>query len=209
MPSYAGTSEKGLEQLLAKGKEGGGNHLVGRALNRRSEADSEGALAYYAFKKGLGENLARKVEPPADLTDEQILHALEKGADWLQRTSTRLRSLRQIFSSGPGKRSQDLSGRWRLGGGCRRGDAAAISFAPQGKEMVGRGGQTSTQIVVLTDPPQSYTIVPLGVSDHKDSGHWDDQADKLFSRSRAAPTYFLNRAELVKHVTATKRLSCD
>src|SRR6266404_1556078 len=53
--------------------------------NRRSDANSEGALAYYAFKKGLGENLARKVEPPAVLTDEQILHALEKGADWLQK----------------------------------------------------------------------------------------------------------------------------
>src|SRR5436309_1826754 len=104
----AGTSEKGLEQLLAKVKEGGGNHLVGRAM-----------------------------------------------------------------------------------------------------EPVKRGGQTSTQIVVLTDPPQSYTIVPLGVSDHKDSGHWDDQADKLFSKSRAAPTYFLNRAELMKHVAETKTLSCD
>ena len=52
--------------------------------NRRSDADSEGALAFYAFKKGLGESLARKFEPPVDLTDEQVLTALDKAADWLQ-----------------------------------------------------------------------------------------------------------------------------
>src|SRR5436189_735532 len=40
--------------------------------NRRSDADSEGALAFYAFKKGLGE-AARKVDPPLDMTDEQLL----------------------------------------------------------------------------------------------------------------------------------------
>ena len=82
----------------------------------------------------------------------------------------------------------------------------AISFGVVGKEMVGAGGQTSTQIVVLTNPPKSYAIIPLGESDHKDSGHWDDQAEKLFSKSKAAPTYFMDRNELMKHVTAKKVL---
>ncbi|HSF25541.1 MAG TPA: penicillin acylase family protein, partial [Blastocatellia bacterium] len=74
------------------------------------------------------------------------------------------------------------------------------------KEMVGQGGQTSTQIVVLTNPPQSYAIIPLGQSDHKESGHWDDQAEKLFSKSKAASSYFLDKAGLMKHVTAKKVL---
>jgi hypothetical protein len=82
----------------------------------------------------------------------------------------------------------------------------AIGFNKAAKEMVGRSGQTSTQIVIMTDPPESYTVVPLGASDHKESGHWDDQAEKLFSKSRATPTYFMNRKELLKHVTATKVL---
>ena len=82
----------------------------------------------------------------------------------------------------------------------------AIGFQRAGNEMVGHSGQTSTQIVIMTDPPESYTVVPLGVSDHKESGHWDDQAAKLFSKSQAVRTYFLNRAELLKHVTATKIL---
>jgi hypothetical protein len=72
--------------------------------------------------------------------------------------------------------------------------------------MVGVGGQTSTQIVILTNPPKSYAIIPLGESDHKESGHWDDQAEKLFSRSKAAPSYFLDKSELMKHVTAQKVL---
>ena len=82
----------------------------------------------------------------------------------------------------------------------------AISFGPVGKEMVGAGGQTSTQIVVMTNPPKSYAIIPLGESDHKESLHWDDQAEKLFSKSKAAPTFFMDKNELMKHVTAKKVL---
>jgi hypothetical protein len=73
--------------------------------------------------------------------------------------------------------------------------------------MVGHSGQTSTQIVILTKPPQSYMVIPLGESDHKESGHFDDQAEKLFSKSRVKPTYFANRKELEKHVTARKELT--
>ena len=82
----------------------------------------------------------------------------------------------------------------------------AISFRPVGAEMVGAGGQTSTQIVILTNPPKSYAVIPLGESDHKESGHWDDQAEKLFSKSKAASSYFLDRAGLMKHVTSKKVL---
>ena len=62
-------------------------------------------------------------------------------------------------------------------------------------------------VVILTKPPQSYMVIPLGESDHPDSGHFDDQAAKLFSQGKAKPTYFLNRKELEKHVTATKELT--
>jgi hypothetical protein len=84
----------------------------------------------------------------------------------------------------------------------------AISFspAPDGKSMIGHGGQTSTQIIVMTDPPKSYAVIPLGESDHKESGHWDDQAEKLFSRAQAAPSYFLDEQGLREHVTSTKVL---
>ncbi len=178
--------------------------------NRRSDSDSEGALAYYAFKKGLGGNLTRKVEPPADLTDEQALNGLDKAADWLK---TKFGSPHvpygKYFRVGRqgGKRTWPLSGGSVIEAGMAT--VRATSYGPVGNEMVGRGGQTSTQIVILTDPPESYTIVPLGASDHPESGHWDDQAEKLFSKGRAAPTYFMKRDQLLKHVTSTKTLNYD
>lgn len=176
--------------------------------NRRSEANSEGALAFYAFKKGLGENLAKKVDPPADLTDEQILSALDKAADWLQKNFGALRvPYGKYFRVG----RQGGNRTWPVGGGsvsdAGMATPRAIGFNPVGKELVGRSGQTSTQIVIMTDPPESYTVVPLGASDHKESGHWDDQAEKLFSKSQAVRTWFMNRTELVKHATATKILN--
>jgi hypothetical protein len=49
-------------------------------------------------------------------------------------------------------------------------------------------------------------VIPLGESDHPESGHFEDQAEKLFSKSLVKPTWFLNRAELEKHVTQRKEL---
>jgi acyl-homoserine-lactone acylase len=172
--------------------------------NRRSDADSRGALAYYAFKQGLERKLSSAVEPPSGLSDADIVSALRKGAEWLKDNTGSLEANYGDYFR-VGRQGGDRT--YPVGGGsvANAGMATvrAISFQKVGKEMVGRGGQTSTQIVVMTDPPESYTIVPLGVSDHKDSGHWDDQAEKLFSKSKATPTYFMNRSELLKHVTAT------
>ncbi len=179
--------------------------------NRRSDADSEGALAFYAFKKGLGGSLSPAVDPPATLTDEVVLAGLTKAAEWLRTNFGELRvPYGRYFRVGRrgGKQTWPVGG-GSLGGGQNAVGMAtprAISFTAAGKEMVGVGGQTSTQIVVLTNPPQSYAIIPLGMSDHPDSLHWDDQAEKLFSKSKAASSYFLNRRELLKHVTAKKVL---
>ena len=175
--------------------------------DRRSEADSEGALAYYAFKRGLDEDIRRNVEPPSDLGDKEVFLALGKAAEWLKSNFDSLHvQYGKYFRVGRegGERTYPVGG----GSVSDAGMATprAIGFNKVGKEMVGRSGQTSTQIVVMTDPPESYTIVPLGVSDHKESSHWDDQAEKLFSKSKATPTYFMNRAELLKHVAATKTL---
>jgi acyl-homoserine lactone acylase PvdQ len=175
--------------------------------NRRSDADSEGALAFYAFKKGLGADLAPKYNPPPDVLDEQLLDGLNKAAEWLKANFNSLRvPYGRYFRVG----REGGSRTWPTSGGsvsdAGMATTKATGFSKVGNEMVGRSGQTSTQIVIMTDPPESYTIVPLGVSDHKESGHWDDQAEKLFSKSKANPTYFLRKKELLKHVTTTKVL---
>ncbi|MFV1967897.1 MAG: hypothetical protein ACC628_20895 [Pirellulaceae bacterium] len=48
--------------------------------------------------------------------------------------------------------------------------------------------------------------MPLGQSDHPDSPHYDDQAEKLFSQQKMKPTYFLDKQELLRHVESTTEL---
>ena len=179
--------------------------------NRRSDAESEGAMAYYAFKKGLGPDLAKQYDVPASINDEQLIVAVKRASAWLKEN---FGSLRVPYGSyfRVGRQGGDKT--WPVGGGSLNGGVnnvgmatpRAISFTAVGREMVGVGGQTSTQVVVLTNPPKSYAIIPLGESDHKESGHWDDQAEKLFSKSKAASSYFMDKAELMKHVKAKKVL---
>jgi acyl-homoserine-lactone acylase len=177
--------------------------------NRRCDADSSGALAYFAFKRALGKDLGSNVEPPSGLQDGPILEALRQGAAWLRSSFGSLEvPYGRYFRVG--REGSDRS--WPVGGGTLKDQGMAtpraISFAPSpnGKSMIGHTGQTSTQVIVMSDPPRSYAIIPLGESDHKDSGHWDDQAEKLFSKAQAAPTYFLDERALLEHVTSTKVL---
>jgi acyl-homoserine lactone acylase PvdQ len=178
--------------------------------DHRSDPDSRGALAYYAFKRALVKDLGERIEPPAGLTDAQVIEALDKAAGWLK---SRFGELAVPFGRyfRVGRRGSDRS--WPVGGGAlhEAGMATprAIGFEPShdGKSMIGHSGQSATQVVIMTDPPESYAILPLGESDHKESGHWDDQAEKLFSKGKALPTYFLRPEELMRHVTSTKVLN--
>jgi acyl-homoserine-lactone acylase len=177
--------------------------------NRRCDADSTGALAYYAFKNALGKDLGAKVEPPAGLEDEAILAALARGASWLRSSFGSVEvPYGRYFRVG--REGGDRS--WPVGGGTLKDQgmatprAISYSSAPDGKSMIGHGGQTSTQVIIMTDPPKSYAVIPLGESDHKESGHWDDQAEKLFSKAQAAPSYFLDEPALREHVSSTKVL---
>jgi len=175
--------------------------------NRHSDADSAGALAFYAFKRSLPREIARRPEPPDALADGVVARALADGSTWMQRTFGSVRvPYGQYFRVG----REGGTKSWPIGGGNPRDVGMAtprnLSFRPDGKQMVAVGGQTATQIVVLTNPPESYSISPLGHSDRKDSGHWDDQAETLFSRSQTAPSYFMRKAALLEHVTRTQTI---
>ncbi|MFB3826408.1 MAG: penicillin acylase family protein [Bryobacteraceae bacterium] len=173
--------------------------------NRRSDADSRAALGFYLFKTALGQ-AGRAIEPTA-VTPEQIRDALRKAQERLNGEFGPQAVFGTLFRVG----RQGTGRTWPVGGGSltEAGMATprAIGFSRVGREMVGRSGQTSTQIVILTRPPSSYMVIPLGESDHPDSPHYDDQAAKLFSKSRAKSTYFLNRRELEKHVTSRRELT--
>jgi acyl-homoserine lactone acylase PvdQ len=176
------------------------------AWNRKADADSRGALAFFAFKTSLPGRVGREMVPPASLTDEAVREALDAAARRLRTEAPPDATWGSLFRVG----RTGGSGSWPVGGGSvtEAGMATprAISFRRQGAQFVGHSGQTSTQIVILTKPPQSWSVIPLGESDHPESGHFEDQAEKLFSKSLVKPTWFLNRAELEKHVTQRKEL---
>jgi len=175
------------------------------AWEHRSDANSHAALAFYLFKTALGE-AGRAVDPPNTLSDNAVRSALFKAEQRLDREFGPDAVFGTLFRVGRegGLRTWPVSGGTLVEAGMAT--PRAISFVKVGNRMVGHSGQTSTQIVILTKPPQSYMVIPLGESDHPESGHWDDQAEELFSKSQAKPTYFANREELEKHAKRTEGL---
>ncbi|MFO0946261.1 MAG: penicillin acylase family protein [Planctomycetota bacterium] len=176
--------------------------------NRRCDPDSTGAIAYRYWKDEMNDQvkLADKAgfPPPKSVQDEELLVALEKGTEKILKDFGRVNvAYGDVYRVG--RRGMDRD--WPVGGGSVQGLATprAISFSEKegSKEQLGRGGQTSTQIVLLTKPPQSWTVLPLGQSDRPESKHLDDQAEKLFSKGAMKPTYFLNKA-LDKHVKSSR-----
>jgi acyl-homoserine-lactone acylase len=190
--------------------------------NRRCDAGSVGAIAYrYWFdeldgkvmagdkaKLGKAMTAARAgLPPPDDITDQTLVDALTKGGTKLLKDWGRLEvKYGEVYRVGRKGGKQT----WPVDGGTVPGMATprAIGFQlqPDGKTYVGQGGQTSTQLVQLTNPPRSWTFLPLGESDDPASKHFDDQAEKLFGPRKLKPTYFLQREELERVAESRKVL---
>jgi acyl-homoserine-lactone acylase len=171
--------------------------------NRRADADSVGAVAYRFWFDELGAKAmltARAgMPPPEDIGDEPLVKALTTGGRKLLQLWGRLDvKYGTMYRVG----REDGKKTWPVGGGSVFGLATprAIGFELQkdGKTYLGRGGQTSVQLVQLSSPPKSWTLLPLGESDDPASPHFDDMAEKLFSPGKLKPTYFLQRQQLEK-----------
>ena len=173
--------------------------------NRRAETESRGALAFYLFKMALEEDSAA-LEPPASLSDDRLRSALRKAQDRLETEfpvdagwGTLFRILREN-----GKRS------WPVGGGtvtvAGMATPRAIGFRRPGTQMLGHSGLAMLEVVEFSKPVRSTIMTPFGESDSPESPHFDDQARELFSRSRAAPTWFSDRKNLEKHSKDRKQL---
>jgi len=175
--------------------------------NRRCDAEATGAIAYKYWKQAMGDDVKQAdrvgLPPPEAITYAILITKLAEAADKLQSDFGRF-DVRYGAVYRVGRKGSDLT--WPVSGGSADNIATprAISFdpIPGTKTFLGRGGQTSTQVVLLTKPPQSWTLLPLGESDHADNPHYQDQAEKLFSKSKMKPTYFLDKNELLKHVEA-------
>ena len=84
----------------------------------------------------------------------------------------------------------------------------ALSFGEdlEGGQQLMTGGQCAFQIAVMSQPPQSWTVSPLGQSDDPTSPHFDDQAIELVSNRKLKSTYFQDRAALMKELESTTKL---
>ena len=101
---------------------------------------------------------------------------------------------------------------WPVGGGSQTPEGMAtlrsVNFNEERPDHTrwGYGGQTSTEVVVLSKPIRSFTQPPIGQSDRKDSPHYRDQAEKLFSKAQMKPTWFTKEDLLNGHVKSKLEL---
>lgn len=174
--------------------------------SRRSDATSREALAFYLFKMALGKPEASALEPPDSLSNNRIRAALRKAQDQVETELPYQADYGTMF-----RVTRDGAPRSIPAGGGMVTEAGmitprAIHYERRGAVEIGTGGQTATQIVELSKAPNSVSILVPGESDRSDSGHFDDQARDLFSKGTSKPTYFGDRKELEKHISAKKDL---
>lgn len=174
--------------------------------SRHSDAMSREALAFYLFKTALGQPEAAALEPPDSLSNNRIRAALRKAQDQVETVLPYGADYGTVFRVSREGALQSSP----VGGGIvpEAGmiTPRAIRFERRGIVVMGAGGQAATQIVELSSAPHAVSILVPGESDRPESGHFDDQARELFSKGTAKPTYFADRKELEKHLSAKKEL---
>jgi acyl-homoserine lactone acylase PvdQ len=189
--------------------------------NGRSDADSHGALKFYYWRRAVRAALrsdysklvaeltdymaalgkpASGVAPPSDDELKTLASALAGAMQTMRDDHGTLDvSYGQVFRVGRDDKS------WPVGGGSliEEGMATirAIHFGEPRTDHTrwGMSGQTSTQVVILTKPVQSWTQPPIGQSDRPDSPFYCDQAERLFSRAKLKPTWY-QKKDLLNHV---------
>lgn len=174
--------------------------------------DSAPALKYAYFRYALADGMSRadfdalmekidqwylivegETATPVSLTDAQrsaIASAFRQG----------LRDIRAHFGAidavyGDAFRVGRDDASWPVGGGggsWRHGltTLRTMGYGEPREDHTrwGESGQTSTQIIELSKPVKSWIYIPVGQSDRPDSPHYDDQAEKLFSKRQLKPS---------------------
>ncbi|HUP22442.1 MAG TPA: penicillin acylase family protein [Thermoanaerobaculia bacterium] len=197
----------------------------------RLSADSTAALQYDYFRQRLRADLGPQMhealaagiddwyavvegrEPkPIEVTDEQQRAMAQAVAAAMDELVGAHGSLEASYGDRHRVGREGESDSWPLegGGGGQVGMTTLRSISYGRADEAdhtrrGRGGQTSTQVVVLSDPPQSWIYIPLGQSDRADSPHYDDQAEKAFSPRQLKPSWWLPE-DLAQHIASRTEL---
>lgn len=165
--------------------------------------DSKGALKYYYWRKQLVKDHGQEAVDGFAKTVNNYMESVGKPSPELHVNDNEKQLAAQSFANAMSQLREDFGsldktygdvfrvGRddksWPVGGG---GDGDLdmttlrnVKYHGERPDHTrwGRAGQTSTQIVVMTKPVQSWTYVPHGQSDRPESPHYTDQAEKAFS----------------------------
>ena len=190
------------------------------AWDGRLTADSTGALKYYYWREQLVSDHGADVVAAAastidqwykivsgeevtepDLSPEEQEGAIASFAAAMLRLTDEMGSLDAAYGDKFRVGRDDAS--WPVGGGGGFGTRTlrSLSYASENDDHTqwGRSGQTSTQIVVMTKPIQSWWYLPVGESDRADSPHYRDLAEKAFSERQLQPTWWMPE-DLVDHI---------
>ena len=190
-----------------------------RSWDGQLRRDSTAALKYYYWRKQIIEDHGAEAVSDAASRIDYYLAALGKPAPEIDLSEDELEAAADSLASAMAKLKEDHGslnatygdtfrvGRddtsWPLGGGGGNGLTTLrnISYGQERNDHTrwGTGGQTSTQVIVLSKPIRSWTYVPIGQSDRPDSTHYRDQAEKLFSVRKLKPTWWLAE-DLAKHI---------
>ena len=145
---------------------------------------------------------------PLDFNDDQLGAALASFQTAMQKLRKHWGSLDAVYGQRFRVGRDDQS--WPVGGsgGRHMRTLRSMGFRRERKDHTrwGSSGQTSTQIVVMSKPVQSWTFVPIGQSDRAESPHYTDQAEKLFSKRQLKPTWWLPE-DLEAHVESREVLN--
>ena len=183
-------------------------------------ADSTGALKYYYWRRQLVDDYgsetineaAQRIDQwykivsgeevtSAELSDVELESAVVSFAMAMKRLQDEMGSLDATYGDKFRVGRDDAS--WPVGGGGGFGTRTlrSLSYASENDDHTqwGRSGQTSTQIVVMTKPIQSWWYLPVGESDRPDSPHYRDLAEKAFSERQLQPTWWMPE-DLVDHI---------
>jgi acyl-homoserine-lactone acylase len=190
-----------------------------RSWDGQLRRDSTAALKYYYWRKQIIEDNGAEAVSDAASRIDYYLAALGKPAPEIDLSEDELGAAADSLASAMAKLKEDHGslnatygdtfrvGRddasWPLGGGGGNGLTTLrnISYGQERNDHTrwGTGGQTSTQVIVLSKPIRSWTYVPIGQSDRPESTHYSDQAEKLFSVRKLKPTWWLAK-DLAKHI---------
>ena len=197
-----------------------------RSWDGQLRRDSTAALKYYYWRKQIIEDhgaeavsdAASRIDyylaalgkpaPEIDLSEDELGAATDSLASAMTKLKADHGSLNATYGDTFRVGRDDTS--WPLGGGGGNGLTTLrnISYGQERNDHMrwGTGGQTSTQVIVLSKPIRSWTYVPIGQSDRPDSTHYRDQAEKLFSVRKLKPTWWLAE-DLAKHIESRTVLS--